>query len=223
MRDFISYSLRVVIVYLFTYLSTRTLSKKAIAQMTAYEVAGLMIFANVAAEPLVDKVITKSVYGTGFLVVLMLLGAKLAMRNKFTYIVEHTPTFIMKGGELDKKALESTGITLNQLSGLLRQQGYDRISDLDTVIMEAQGNISAFPKAENKQVTIKDLNIEPSNQGITIPVVMDGSIIEQNLKHINKTKEWLLQELERQGVVNYRKDVMIAEVDSTWKVTVLKK
>ena len=72
-------------------------------------------------------------------------------------------------------------------------------------------------------MTIKDLNIEPSNEGITIPVVMDGSIIEQNLKHINKTKDWLLQELDRQGVVNYRKDVMIAEVDSTWKVTVLKK
>lgn len=223
MQDFISYSVRVVIVYLFTYLSTRTLTKKAIAQMTAYEIAGLMIFANVAAEPLVDKVIIKSVYGTGFLVVLMLLGTKLAMRNKLTSIIEHTPTFIMENGKLNKQEMEGMGLTLNQLEGLLRQQGYDKIADLDTIIMEPQGNISVFPKAENKQVTVKDLNIKPSNKGITIPLIMDGSIIEQNLKHINKTKEWLIQELKMQGIVNYRKDVMIVEIDSSWKVTVLKK
>lgn len=28
-------------------------------------------------------------------------------------------------------------------------------------------------------------------------VIMDGSIIEQNLKHIKKTKDWLLKELKR--------------------------
>lgn len=223
MQDFISYTVRVVIVYIFTYLSTRTLSKKAIAEMTAYEVAGLMIFANVAAEPLVDKVVTKSVYGTGFLVILMLLGTKLAMKNKFTAVMEHTPTFIMENGQVDKKKMAGLGLTLNQLEGLLRQQGYDKMSELDTIIMEPQGNISAFPKAENKQVTIKDLKLKPNSQGITIPLIMDGNIIEQNLKHINKTKEWLLQELKKKGIVNYRKDVMLLEVDSAWKVSILKK
>lgn len=35
--------------------------------MTAYEVAGIIILANVDAEPLVDKVTVKSIYGTGLL------------------------------------------------------------------------------------------------------------------------------------------------------------
>lgn len=223
MQDFISYSVRVVIVYIFTYLSTRALSQKATAQMTAYEIAGLMIFANVAAEPLVDKVITKSVFGTGFLAVLMILGTKFAMRNKLTHFMEHTPTFIMENGKLNIKTLQGMGLTLNQLEGLLRQQGYDKMSDLDTIIMEPEGNVSIFPKAENKQVTLKDLKIKPSNKGLTIPLIMDGRIIEENLKHINKTKAWLLHELKKQGVEDYRKNVMILEVDSSWKISILKK
>jgi uncharacterized membrane protein YcaP (DUF421 family) len=223
MQDFISYSIRVAIVYFFTYLCTRALTKKAMAQMTAYEIAGLMILANVAAEPLVDKVTTKSVYGAGLLVLLMIISASLAIRNKLTPIMEHTPTFIMQNGKLDMKSLSTMELSINQLEGLLRQQGYDKISDLDTIIMEPQGNISAFPKPENKPVTLKDLKIKPSGEGLTLPLIMDGDIVGQNLKHIKKNKQWLLQELKKQGITDYVKYVAIAEVDSSLKVTVLRK
>lgn len=223
MIDVISFSIRVVIVFYFTYLCTRALTKKAMAQMTAYEVAGIMILANVAAEPLVDKVTVKSAYGTGLLVALMALSTKLALKNKFNHIMEHWPSIIMDKGKLDMKALSALGLSLNQLEGLLRQQGYDKMSDLDTIIMEPQGNISAFPKAENKPVTLKDLNIIDNIQGITIPLIMDGDILYTNIKHINKTKEWLIEELNKQGIYDYKNEVGIAELDSQWKLIVLKK
>lgn len=223
MKDVLSYSFRVIVVYIFTYLCTRALTKKAIAQMTSYEIAGLMILANVAAEPLVDKIIIKSVYGTGMLVLLMLLVTKLATHNKLTPIMEHTPTVIMQGGKLDMKTLEGMGLSLNQLEGLLRQQGYDKMSDLDTIIMEPQGNISIFPKAENKTVTLKDLNIKPQSQGLTIPLIMDGSVINQNLKHLKKDFSWLLRELKKQGISDYKDEVDFAEVDALGQLFILKK
>lgn len=223
MSDFFVFSIRVIIVFYFTYLCTRSLTKKAMAQMTAYEVAGLMILANVAAEPLVDKVTVKSVYGAGLLVVLMVVTTRLALKNKLTPILEHTPTIIISKGKLDMKALNSLGLSLNELEGLIRQQGYDKISDLDTVIMEPQGNISVFPKSENKPVTLKDLNIRESTEGITIPLIMDGDILYNNLKHIQKTKDWLLRELNKQGISDYKSQVGVAELDTNWQVIVLKK
>ncbi|MBK1813008.1 DUF421 domain-containing protein [Clostridium sp. YIM B02505] len=223
MIDVISFSIRVVVVFYFTYLCTRSLSKKAMAQMTAYEIAGIMILANVAAEPLVDKVMVKSVYGTGLLVALMALSTRLALKNKFNHIMEHAPSIIMDKGKLDMKALNTLGLSFNQLEGLLRQQGYDKMSDLDTIIMEPQGNISAFPKAENKPVTLKDLNITDNTQGITIPLIIDGDILYTNVNHIKKTKEWLIEELNKQGIYDYKNEVGIAELDSKWKLIVLKK
>lgn len=223
MTDFLAYSIRVIIVMTFTYLGTRVLTKKAIAQMTSYEIAGLMILANVAAEPLVDKVTIKSIYGVGFLVLLMLLLAKLAIKNKFTPIMEHTPTKIISNGQLDMKALAGMGLSLNQLEGLLRQKGYDKMSDLDTVIMEPQGNISVFPNPENKPVTLRDLNIRSSNQGFTIPLILDGDIVEKNLEHIRKNKEWLLKELQKQKILDYKKEVALAELDTNWQISVMKK
>jgi Predicted membrane protein len=223
MQDFLSYSVRVIIVYFFTYLCTRALTKKAIAEMTAYEVAGLMILANVAAEPLVDKVVIKSVYGSGFLIVIIFFQTKLALKNKFTPILEHTPTLLVKNGQLDMRALSRVGLSLNQFEGLLRQQGYDKVSDLDTVIMEPQGELSIFPKPENKPVTIKDLKLKSDPPGFTIPLVMDGLILKNNLHHIKKNEKWLIKQLNKQGIYNLKTEVALAELSPSWQLFVFRK
>lgn len=223
MEYFISYTIRVVLVYFFTHLCARSLSKKAIAQMTAYEFAGLMILGNVAAEPIVDKVVIKSVYGSGLLILFMFLTSRLALFNKLTPLMEHTPVVIINKGKLEMKNLKYLGLSLNQFMGLLRQQGYDKIDNLDIVIMEPQGNLSIFPKAENKPVELKDINIKPSKSDFSIPLIMDGKIIQTNLKHVNKTEEWLRKELKNQGIVDYKREIAMVEMNSSSNIIVFKK
>lgn len=86
-----------------------------------------------------------------------------------------------------------------------------------------ENNISAFPKPENRPVTLKDLKITVPSVGLTVPLIMDGSIIEPNLKHINKNRTWLIEELNKQGISNYEQEVQIAEVDSNLEISVLKR
>lgn len=223
MYTVLSFTARVVLVYFFTYLATRIMTKKAIAEMTAYEMAGLMVFANVASEPLVDKVVIKSVYGSGLLVLLMLVLARLAIINKITPVLEHTATIIIQNGQIDMKQLKRLSLSMNQLIGLLRQQGYERLSDVQTAILEPQGNLSVFPKAEKKQVTLQDLNISVTKSPISLPLILDGSIVRENLKYIGMTELWLLEELKKQGIQNYKKQVAFAELDSSRNVIVLRK
>lgn len=223
MIDVLSYSVRVLIVYFFTYLCTRAMSKKALAEMTAYEIATIMILANVAAEPLVDKVIVKSVYGSGALVILMVLTSRLALVNKLTPALEHTATVLIKNGEIDMDALKKVSISLNQLQGLLREKGYDNVAEVNTAILEPQGTISVFPKAENAPVTLKDLNIKVQNEQLTLPLVMDGSIITENLSHIKKDEAWLINKIHSQGIKDIYNEVALAELDSAWNLSVFKK
>lgn len=223
MEYFISYSIRVLLVYFFTYICARALSKKAIAQMTAYEFAGMMILANVAAEPIVDKVVIKSVYGSGLLIFFMFLTSRLALFNKLTPIMEHTPLVLINKGKLEMKNLKHLGLSLNQFMGLLRQQGYDKIDKLDIVIMEPQGNISIFPKAENKPIELKDINVKPLKSDFSIPLIMDGKIIKTNLKHVNKTEEWLKTELVNQGIVDYKREIAMVEMDASSNIIVFRK
>ncbi len=223
MQTVLTYSVRVVLVYFFTYLSTRILTKKAIAQMTAYEIAGLMVIGNVAAEPLVDKVMVKSVYGTGLLILLMLITAKIAVTSRFTKVMEHSASIIVNNGQIDFNELKRLNISLNVLFGMLRQQGFDRVSDIEAAVLEPNGTLSVFVKAQNRPVTKKDMNINVCDKPISMPLIMNGRIVEENLEYVGRSEVWLVEELKKQGVKDYIHEVFLAELDSSWNVIVYRK
>ena len=100
---------------------------------------------------------------------------------------------------------------------------YDKVSDIQTAVLEPQGNISVFPKAENKPVTLKDMNIISENKPITLPLILDGRIIQDNLRHVGKTELWLLAELKKQGINRYEKEAALVELDPSWNVVVMRK
>lgn len=223
MQTVLTYSIRVVLVYLFTYLSTRILTKKAIAQMTAYEIAGIMVIGNVAAEPIIDKVLVKSIYGTGLLILLMLVTSRLAITNRFTRVMEHTATMVIHNGQIDYKEIRRLSLSLNQFFGLLRQQGYDRASEIEAAVLEPNGTLSVFPKAASKPVTRDDMNIKFPDEPISMPLIMDGRIVAENLKYLGKSESWLLDELRKQGIKDYKNEVFLVELDSSWNVISFKK
>lgn len=223
MENFLSYTFRVIIIFLFTYLSARALSKKAIAEMTSYEMAGIILLSTVAAEPLVTKVTTKAIWGTGLLVFLIIAVSRLSLVKRLTPILEHTPTVVIKNGQIDMKALKQNTLSLNQLMGLLRQRGYDKVTDVEFAIFEPQGNISVFPKSQNRPVQPSDLNIATKYEGLTIPLIIDGSIMDKNLQHVNLDEIWLLQELQKQGINDYKNQVGLAQLDTQGNLLVSKK
>lgn len=223
MADFLSYTIRVLLVFVFTYFAARILSKKAIAEMTAYEVVGLMLISNVAAEPLVGKIVTKSIFGTGLLVFLMIGSAKLALVNKLNPFLEHSPTILVQNGKLNSRALSMSDLSLNQFLGLLRQKGFEKVEDIEVAIFEPQGELSVIPKSPNRPIQIKDLNLYSPKAGLTIPLIMDGSIIDKNLRHLRLSSSWLINELSNQGINDYKEEVFLAELDSEHKLYITRK
>ncbi|EPR12133.1 DUF421 domain-containing protein [Ruminiclostridium papyrosolvens] len=223
MQTVLTYSVRVVLVYFFTYLSTRILTKKAIAQMTAYEIAGLMIIGNVAAEPLVDKVMVKSVYGTGLLILLMLLTSRIAVSDRFTKIMEHSASVVINNGQIDFNEIKRLNMSLNVLFGMIRQQGFNRISDIEAAVFEPNGTLSVFANSQNKPVTKKDMNINVSHEPISMPLIMNGKIVRENLEYVGRSEAWLVEELKKQGINDYVHEVFLTELDSSWNLIVYRK
>ena len=182
--------------------------------MTSYELAGVILLTTVAAEPLVAKVTTKAIFGVGVLTLLTWLFSRLAIIEWITPILEHTPTIIIKNGQLDMKSLRSINLSINQVQGLLRQKGFAKISDIDYAILEPQGKISVLPKPQKRPVQTGDLNIPTQYEGLTIPLIIDGSIIKRNLNHLKLDRNWLVDKLAERGISNYKKEVNLAELDA---------
>lgn len=114
----------------------------------------------IGAEPLVTKVTTKAIFG---------FGTRLTLFNKLTPILEHTPSVVIKDGQLDTKELNKINYSLNELKGLLKQKGYDKVSDVEVAIIEPQGNISVIPKLQKRPVQPNDIDLDTEYESLTVP------------------------------------------------------
>ncbi len=99
-------------------------------------------------------------------------------------------------------------ITLDTLNQELRSKNIFNIQDVHYAVLEMNGAISVLPKWESKPVTRKDLHLDDRSEHIfPIELIMDGSIIEANLKDNDITTEWLHSQIKKKGLsienINY--------------------
>jgi uncharacterized membrane protein YcaP (DUF421 family) len=120
-------------------------------------------------------------------------------------------------------SLKQTDLTLNEMLGMMRQKGFDKVSDVEFAILEPQGNLSVFPRSQNRPLQPKDVNVSTKYEGLTFPLIMNGRIIDENLKHIGLSKEWLMGALEYQQIKDYEKEVALAELDTSGNLLISKK
>jgi uncharacterized membrane protein YcaP (DUF421 family) len=87
--------------------------------------------------------------------------------------------------------------------------------------METTGHISFLPKTENRPVTLKDMKLKDTVAGLYANVILDGNVMEENLKAIKKDKKWLIKEIKKQGY-NSPEEILLATVDVNYKVQIYK-
>jgi uncharacterized membrane protein YcaP (DUF421 family) len=139
------------------------------------------------------------------MVLLMCIQITLAIislkNKKFRDLVDGQPSIIINRGKIDEDAMKKLRYNFDDLMTQLREKDIRSIGDVEFAILETSGKLSVLEKVDdpNQPKT-------PANNGdITIPLIMDGTIEEENLKRINKTNLWLRQELKKKGYRDIKK------------------
>ena len=197
--EVLAYLLRATLMLLVSWTALRIIGKKTIAQMTSYELVGLMLLTTVAAEPLVFKIGTKASIGTLFIALLVILISKLSLK-KFFYNADMKTEIVIENGKLKRDVLERNKMNVQLLLSLLRLKGYAKISDVDYAIIETDGEISVLPKSTSRPVQPQDMQLSPPYEPLPLPLILEGEILYSNLRYANLTKEWLNAELEKADI-----------------------
>jgi uncharacterized membrane protein YcaP (DUF421 family) len=125
-------------------------------------------------------------------------------------------------GELYSKNLKRARIDINEFMSQCRISGYFDLSNVQTIILESNGKISILPASDQRPVNGTDLGISPPQDNLVANVIIDGKIMQENLRHTGKNEKWLIEQLKSQSVSNIS-DVFLATCDLNNKVQVYKK
>ena len=88
-------------------------------------------------------------------------------------------------------------------------------SDLDVefAILETNGDLGVIPKSQKRPLVPEDINLPTKYEGIPTTLIIDGYVFKKNLANIHHSEEWLMDELKKYGVNDF-KEVLFASIDT---------
>jgi uncharacterized membrane protein YcaP (DUF421 family) len=155
------------------------------------------------------------VYAAAAIFLSLISSKSLAARR----VIEGTPLILLNHGELYRENFKKAKIDVSEFLVQCRVSGYFDISKLETAILEGNGKISFLPKVSDRPMTPNDMNLSPQQDYMVANVILDGKLMEENLKHTGKDEKWLLNQIKGQGASGIE-DVLLATCDLSDQVTV---
>ena len=217
--------IRSIVTIVVLFLLAKVMGKKQISQLNLFDYIVGITVGSVAADisldlnkSFLDGVICMLVFGlTGALVSYVTLKS-IKLRRFFT----GTPSIIIENGKIIEEGLKKVKFDINDLMEELRGAGYFNIDEVAYAVMETNGKISFLPKDEEKPVTKKDMDLKIIPSSLVANIIIDGKIMMNNLKAMNKDEKWLSHELK---VLGYKDldEILLATLDSNDKIMVYKK
>ena len=194
---------RAVIAFFTLLIFARLLGKQQMANLTFFDYINGITIGSMAGT-LATDLSTKAWahwMGLSTFVVLTILFQLITMKSRYlAKIVDGQPVLVIHNGKMLERNIASSRIKKDELLMLLRQKNMFDITQVAFAIYEPDGNLSVLPKAEYQPVTPKDLNIPVKPAGLMTELILDGQLLEQNLKQRKKDKQWLQWQLQAHGV-----------------------
>ena len=120
---------------------------------------------------------------------------------KLRPILSGKTLILYDNGTLFKENFRKAKIDINEFLVQCRTSGFFNLSDIKTSLLEENGKISFLPYSDKRPANPSDLNIKPKEEGIITNLILDGKIMEENLKELKLDKIWLMEMLQKQGIV----------------------
>ncbi len=192
--------IRSIILYIIVLIVMRLMGKREIGQLQPFELAISIMIADLAAIPMSDTgiPITNGIIPILGLLVMHLLISLINIKSvKAREFLCGRPTILIYRGRIDEQALKKERFTINELEERLRGSNVFNLGDVEYAILETSGQVTVIQKPNKRSTIPEDFNIMPEYEGISYDLVVDGKIMEENLKKIGKDENWLRKEVKK--------------------------
>jgi len=201
--------LRSIVLYIAVLISMRIMGKGEIAEMNCFDLVITLLIAEVASLPMENNDIPmiNGIAALTGLVAMQTIISFLSLKfRKVSIVLSGKPSILINKGEIDYKELKKERVSINEL---LEQY-------IQYAILETDGSLSIVPTS--------NYNSTPSRPfyHLPIPLILDGCVIKENLKQINKDEAWL-DSILKSHEIKKAKEVLLCILDEYDKILIQKK
>lgn len=200
----------------------RLLGKTQVSQLTFFEYVSGITLGSLAAELSTNLSLRPWPVFVGLFAWggLTLLTQLVALKSRWmAKMLDGEPVILVYRGQILEENLRRLRMRESELAELLRGQAVFHFDEVELAVLEPRGTLSVLRTPETQPVTPADLGIPASSRGLGIELVVDGEVMDQNLRRLGVNRAWLTARLKEQGVSDPAQ-VFLAVVDADGKLYV---
>lgn len=185
---------RTILIYLCVLFAMRLMGKRQLGELQPEEFVSTMLISNLASISIESEEvpITASLIPLFLIALLELLGSVLSFHSqRFSNLMSGRPKTVIQDGQIDQQALRMLRLTAADLLEALRGKDIYDPRDVSYAIVETNGSLSVARKPSKETVTLSDLGVAVQRTQATIPFVVDGQVLNDNLRFCGKDSDWL--------------------------------
>ena len=189
--DYLIVLFRTVLFYIIITIIYRFMGKREIGQLGMVDLIVSILIAELAAMSIDNREesIFLSILPIALLVMVQIGMSYVSLKNsKIRNLFDGNPSVIINKGKINFREMVEQRYNIDDLLTQLREKHIRSIEEVDYAVLETSGKLSVFKK-DNKLFG-----------EYPMPLILDGEIDQDTLRQINKTEEWLTNQLKKENV-----------------------
>ena len=185
---------RTLLIYLCVLFAMRLMGKRQLGELQPEELVSTMLISNLASISIESEEVpvTASLIPLFLIAALELLGSVLSFYSRrFSNLLAGRPKTVIQDGKVDQQALRMLRLTAADLLEALRGKDIYDPRDVSYAVIETNGTLSVALRPEKEPATLADLGQAARARQATVPFVVDGQVLEDNLRLCGKDTAWL--------------------------------
>ena len=186
--------LHTVIIYAVVIFAMRLMGKRQLGELQPSELVTTFMISNVASicidEP--DLPLLSSLVPILLIAALEILNSTAAYYLPgYAALLFGRPVTVIQDGQIRQDALRHLRMTPGDLMEALRGKDVFDPRDVSYAVIETNGTLSVALRPEKEPARLSDLQLRVEHCHATIPFVLDGQVLEDNLHWCGKDRAWL--------------------------------
>lgn len=215
MPDILRTIIRSIMLIIGLFIITKLLGKKQLSSLSFFEYIVGITVGDIAGTLSMDPDLSLR-DGIASLVVwsfVPLAISTISLRSRaFRRIVEGKSTTFIKNGNIIEKNMRKERYSIDELLEQLRKKSVFKVADVEFASLDSNGELSVLLKKAKQPLKYEDLGNQWEEESASVPILIDGKIIEENLGRAGINRNELNRKIQDKGLKPQH--VFYAEMDS---------
>jgi uncharacterized membrane protein YcaP (DUF421 family) len=205
-KDMMTYIIltgRIITIMLLFLVMTLITGRRKIGEIPVFDFLVVITLASVVGADIADPEIKH--LPTAYAVILIILmqyiyGALIVKNRKLGKLLTYEPVVENENGQFVKSSLRRLKYSVDTILTMLREKDVFDLNEVEFAVIESTGQISVLKKSQYQPITAKEIKLNTEYKGLSIPLIVEGNVYEENLSKLNLSKDWLVTKLKEKNI-----------------------